>query len=152
MNHLNLKSQIISDPDASAVRITSLLSEPMSFSCIKFFPDDRGIYFLYLKDTGELLYIGSAYAEKRSLRKRCIQYLQIGSGSNSFTGKIATLNGTTRTEAIEFVRGNVEARFIVTTGLSEKEIRQHECLSIWSFRPKLNFIQPESTLAELVWP
>ena len=152
LNSQDFLSLTASDPLAAATSITSLLSEAVPFTRTEDFPQERGIYFLYLKNQDVLLYIGSAYANNRHMKKRCQQYLQQGSGGESFTGKLARLKNLTRIEAIEFVRNNIEAKFIVANGQPEAIIKQRELLSIWAFRPLLNFIQPTSTFAELAWP
>lgn len=152
LNSQDFRSLIASDPVVAAKKINSLLNEAIPFTRIDDFPQERGLYFLYLKDQTKLLYIGSAYADKRHLKKRCQQYLQHGSGGNSFTGKLAQLQNMTRADSIDFVRNNVEARFIiVTNGLPAAIIKQRELLSIWALRPPLNFIQPTSKLAALKW-
>ena len=57
----------------------SLLSkEKVGFTDISNFPEARGLYFLFYKDT--LLYIGSVSANDRTIKIRCQQYLHKGSG------------------------------------------------------------------------
>jgi hypothetical protein len=151
LNSHNFQSLITSSPSNSAAIITNWLSPTVAFSRIEDFPKRKGIYFLHLKDGGPLLYIGAAYAGNRDLKTRCSQYLQQGSGGESFTGKLATLKNISRSDAITFVRDNIEAKFLFANNLAEQVIKQRELLCIWAFHPPLNFIQPKSTLTSLKW-
>jgi hypothetical protein len=151
LNSESFDSVIASGPTDVAAIIQSWLSPPVPFSRLAEFPRELGIYFLYIKDGGALLYIGAAYALGRHIKIRCGQYLQHGTGGDNFTGKVASLKNITRREAIDFVRHNVEARFLTLPDMSERVIKQRECLSIWAFNPYLNFVLPGSTFAELSW-
>lgn len=151
LNCDDFDSLMLSCPMTAANAISALLSESTAFSDIENFATHRGVYFLYLTDGGALLYIGSAYAMRRTIKNRCRQYLQEGNGGDSFVGKIAYLKNISRDKAIDFIRNNVEARFIFCSDLGEQVIQQRERLCIWAFRPLLNFIQPNSTLAALAW-
>lgn len=131
---------LTANPAATADEFLRLLSPPIKFSQIDNFPTERGIYFLYIANISRPLYIGSAYESNRNLKKRCMQYLQNGSGGNSFTGRIARLKNIPRTEAIEFVRANIFARFIVEVDLDKATIKQREMACIWALQPPLNFI------------
>ena len=82
-----------------------LTSELTSFNDISNFPNYKGLYFLYYEST--LLYIGSASAENRTVKKRCQQYIQQGNGGNSFRGKIELLQNIPSDQAIKFIKMNI---------------------------------------------
>ena len=112
----------------------------ISFSDINNFPHQKGLYFIYrneLLDTP--LYIGSAYAKTRTIKKRCMQYLQKGSGGESFRGKIESLNRVDSSTAINEIKENYSIKFIILNK-EEREIKQIEQFAIWCFSPKYNFI------------
>ena len=117
----------------------SLLSkERIDFKDISNFPKERGLYFLFYQDI--LLYIGSASAQSRTIKIRCQQYLQKGSGGESFRGKIEKLKEISPNEAIEFIKNNISAKFINYNNLDENGIKQLEQIAICYYQPTLNFI------------
>ena len=101
-----------------------LTSELTSFNDISNFPNYKGLYFLYYEST--LLYIGSASAENRTVKKRCQQYIQQGNGGNSFRGKIELLQNIPSGQAIKFIKMNIQAKFIDLSEIQENKIKQLE--------------------------
>jgi len=117
----------------------SLLSKNhLDFRNISTFPKERGLYFLFWKEI--LLYIGSASAQSRTIKIRCQQYIQQGSGGESFRGKIEILRDISSNEAIEFIKNNISAKFINYDKLNEDSIKQLEQVAIYCYQPVLNFI------------
>ena len=115
-----------------------LSKNQFDFKNISIFPKERGLYFLFYKDI--LLYIGSASAQSRTIKIRCQQYLQQGSGGESFRGKIEILKSVSSNEAIEFIKNNISAKFINYDNLDEDSIKQLEQIAICCYQPVLNFI------------
>lgn len=115
-----------------------LTSELTSFSDISNFPNYKGLYFLYYEST--LLYIGSASAESRTVKKRCQQYIQQGNGGNSFRGKIELLQNIPPGQAIKFIKMNIQAKFIDLSEIQENKIKQLEQVAIYACQPPLNFV------------
>lgn len=121
--------------------LSCMTREAISFFNINEFPESKGIYLIYKNNMlNNPIYIGSAYAETRTLKMRCRQYLQKGSGGESFRGKIEDLKGINNSQAIEFIKNNFSAKFIELPNENEDKIKQLEQLAIWGFSPKLNFI------------
>ena len=115
-----------------------LTSEFTNFNDISNFPNYKGLYFLYYDSI--LLYIGSANAEKRTIKIRCRQYLQKGSGGKSFRGKIEQLKNIPAEEAIKFIKQKISAKFINFSELEKNKILQLEQIAIFSYQPTLNFM------------
>jgi len=116
----------------------SLLSEVIEFRDISQFPNNKGLYFLYVGNI--LLYIGSVSANKRTIKIRCQQYLQKGSGGESFRGKIEKLQKISADNAIKFIKDNISAKFINYNHLDTDHIKQLEQIAICCYQPTLNFI------------
>jgi hypothetical protein len=115
-----------------------LSKNQINFNDINNFPKEKGLYFLYYQKI--LLYIGSASASSRTIQIRCRQYLQRGSGGESFRGKIEKLRSITAVKAIEFVQNNISAKFITFDNLEVEHIKQLEQIAICCYQPPLNFI------------
>ena len=140
-NSNDFNEVISSNPKKIQFQISESLSEEMLFTDIDNFPKYKGIYFLFLNTTNkELLYIGSVYANNRSIKDRLQQYLQLGSGGESFRGKIASLNNISDSDAIEFIKTTVTAKFIDMNKFDKDSIKQIEQVAIWANQPPLNYI------------
>jgi hypothetical protein len=64
----------------------------------------------------------------------------MGSGGNSFRGKISNLKNISNKDAIEYIKNNVKARFIDLENFDYNTIKQLEQISVWAYQPPLNFI------------
>ncbi len=142
INTNNFDQLICGQPEqAREIFSTYLNADPVSFERISDFPGTTGIYFIYKNgDQAVPIYIGSAFAENRSLKIRCGQYLQRGSGGESLRGKIEILKEISDLQAIEYIKTNFTAKFIQLPSVEENKIKQIEQIAIWAYSPRLNFI------------
>lgn len=117
-----------------------------------FMPNERGVYFIYEKQSKELVYIGCAYAENRTIKKRCSQYLGTSKRGATFRNKIIKdklkkepiLKGGKKNisaieQGIKYIKANYELKFITVdekTSPSQILLLERSCIS--EFSPKYN--------------
>lgn len=131
-------------------RFLAKLSDPVSFEDLATLPNQKGVYFIF-RGNMEIrpLYIGSANTGRRTLRIRCGQYLQRGSGGESVRGRLAKLLGVSDEKAIQYVRDKLFVRYIAMAGSPKNHIVQLEQAAIWACQPVLNHILGKFEYGEL---
>lgn len=143
--------ELITAPaDTLRARYFANLSNPVPFSNLAELPNEKGIYFIYHcgLEAGPI-YIGSAHTGKRTLRIRCGQYVQKGSGGESVRGRLGKLLGLSDDEAIQYVRDNLSIRYIAMASSQKNHIVQFEQAAIWACQPVLNYILDKFEYGEL---
>lgn len=108
----------------------------ISFSSIKSFPKERGVYIAY--EDSEVVYVGSAYSDKRTIYVRCSQYLGKKDSGATLRKKVQKINGLTAIQAVSYIQQKFIAKFILMNNQSEKEIKTLEHLLIGVYNPKYN--------------
>lgn len=137
-------------PDALKSSLQGILSEPISFGCITQFPEEKGIYFIVRNCADDSpIYIGSANSEDRTIKIRCRQYRQKGSGGKSVRSRVAKLLRCSESEAITHIIENFSIRYIMISDRSRCHIEQLEQACIWAYRPMLNYIKYTFEYGEL---
>lgn len=133
-----------------------IINEQLSKNAVafdkKFMPKKRGVYFIYEKQSKELVYIGCAHAEGRTIRKRCSQYLGTSKKGATFRNKIIkrelkkepilkdnTKNIISIKDGVKYIKSNYELKFItVDEKISPSQILLLERSCISEFNPKYN--------------
>ncbi|ENZ03434.1 hypothetical protein HMPREF1092_00621 [Clostridium thermobutyricum] len=91
----------------------------------------KGVYFIY--DCESLVYIGEAgRGEKQTIRERCMQYLQQGTG-RKFREKLMMDKELDVQESIEYIKEKCTIRYII-----ENKHKKLEHLAIGIFNTKYN--------------
>lgn len=108
--------------------IMNNLTDPISFNCVKDLPKEKGIYFIYDKDI--LVYIGEAgNGKKQTIRERCMQYLQKGTGRNFRIKLMRNKNILEEEKAIEYIKNNCTIKYIID---SENKKLEHLCIGVFN--------------------
>lgn len=141
--------------DTNKSLANSLMNKNISENFYEFkkenMPNKRGIYFIYEKNTEELVYIGCAHSIDRTIKKRCSQYLGRSLTGAGFRDKImedilktkpTKSNGTIEgeickdidaiNEAINYIKSNYIAKFIVVddnTSPSDVLLMERACIN-----------------------
>lgn len=111
--------------------IEKSLSEISSFKDVSMLPKEKGVYFIY--DCESLVYIGEAgRGEKQTIRERCMQYLQQGTG-RKFREKLMMDKELDVQESIEYIKEKCTIRYII-----ENKHKKLEHLAIGIFNTKYN--------------
>jgi excinuclease UvrABC nuclease subunit len=114
-----------------------LFAESISFLDVDSFPDNNGLYFVFLGSA--VLYIGKA--DKQSIKDRCKQYTNNSSGG-TLRKKIECVCSCSSSDATSYISNSLTAKFIVIE--ETKKISTLEEVAIWAFQPKLNVIKPST--------
>jgi hypothetical protein len=146
----SFKELLSASPDALRIKLLGTLSEPISFRNSAKFPEEKGVYFI-VKNVAEdyPIYIGSANTGRRTVKIRCGQYLQLGSGGESVRGRLAKLLRISEEEAIRYIRDELSIRHITMGDSPKRLIVQLEYAAIWACQPVLNHIQGSFVYGEL---
>lgn len=111
-------------------------NEPTYYFCeIDNFPETRGVYIIYDDKIDEIIYVGIAYEQNRTIKIRCQQYLWKGDGG-TFRKKLGNRLGLSEDKAIQYIEHNCKAWCIqVDSGKTIKEIKRIEHLLIGLINP-----------------
>ena len=132
-----------------------LSKKPVDFDK-KNMPEERGIYFIYEKQSNDLVYIGCSHAMDRNIKKRCSQYLGTSKKGATFRNKVIKdklkkdaivkdknkkehKNSKAISEGIEYIQNNYRLKFItVDNNVSSSEVQLLERACISLYNPKYN--------------
>ena len=136
MNYSNLRLE----QDILIKKFVDLhLTKRIPFDGINLPSDKKGVYFIYEGDT--LLYIGSAYKNKRTLKLRLSQYLQPKNSGATFTKHYMRHKAYKNTQiTIDKIKINCEVSFIkfnLTENMNHILGLEYDCISL--YKPILNY-------------
>lgn len=119
-------------------RLSGILKQKtwVSFNKIESFPDQRGVYIICEKDINEITYVGAAYKQGRSIKKRCNQNIIKNTGDTYRRKLMKRKNIMKIDDATREIKKNSLACFIeYDKSATIKEIKRMEHLLIGLLNP-----------------